>query len=171
MTIAGFDAVAAPDARALILGTMPGEASLRAREYYAHPRNAFWKIMGELYGFPHDAPYRIRLEGLTSNGAALWDVLEACERPGSLDSNIKMQSAKPNDLPLFLIEHPGIARICFNGKKAEELFRRLVLPNLPSGSDLPDLLVMPSTSPANAHLSYQDKLAQWKIIKDELHRI
>ncbi len=165
MTITGFDAVSAPDAHSLILGTMPGEKSLRAGEYYAHPRNAFWRIMGELYGFAHDAQYQIRLESLTSNGVALWDVLGACERTGSLDSNIKMKSAKPNNLQLFLTEHPGITRIFFNGKKAADLFGRLVLPKLPPKSGMPGILIMPSTSPANAHLSYKDKFLQWKRIK------
>ncbi|MCH7547970.1 MAG: DNA-deoxyinosine glycosylase [Candidatus Krumholzibacteriota bacterium] len=166
MKITSFEPIIAPDTRILILGTMPSEASLRAGEYYAHPRNAFWRIMSELFGFPGEAGYRERVKGLKSQGVSVWDVLQACERAGSLDASIQMRTAEPNDFRAFLAEHPGVQRICFNGQKAAELFTRLVLPHLPHTDDVPDLLVLPSTSPANAQLTYEQKVSQWKKIKE-----
>lgn len=158
----GFPPVAAPGARALILGSMPGQASLRAGQYYAHERNAFWRIMGDLLGAGPDLPYAQRLEKLTGAGIALWDVIAACERAGSLDADIVRHSVAPNDFVAFFAVHRDIARVFFNGAAAETAFRRHVLPALP-GLSL-RLARLPSTSPAHAALGYADKLAAWSAL-------
>lgn len=160
--VEGFPPVVAPGARCLILGSMPGRASLLADRYYAHPRNAFWPIMGELLGAGPAQPYEIRLQKLTAAGIALWDVIAACERPGSLDADIVGQTVRPNDFVGFLARYPEIDRIYFNGAAAEQAFRRHVLPRL---VERPlRLHRLPSTSPAHAARNYADKLAAWSII-------
>lgn len=158
----GFPPVAAPGARLLILGSMPGQASLRAGQYYAHERNAFWRIMGDLLGAGPDLPYAQRLERLTAAGIALWDVIAACERAGSLDADIVRRSVAPNDFGVFFAVHRDISRVFFNGAAAETAFRRHVLAGL-AGSSL-RLARLPSTSPAHAACSYADKLAAWSAI-------
>ena len=160
----GFPPVAAPGARVLILGSMPGQASLRAGQYYAHERNAFWRIMGDLLGAGPELPYAQRLERLTAVGIALWDVIAACERAGSLDADIVGHSVAPNDFAAFFAVHRNIARVFFNGAAAETAFRRRVLPGLPDLSLR--LSRLPSTSPAHAALGYADKLAAWAALLD-----
>lgn len=157
-----FPPVAAADARLLILGSMPGKASLEADRYYAHPRNAFWRIMGDLLGAGPDLPYPERLEKLKAAGIALWDVIAACERDSSLDADIVGTTVRPNDFSAFFAVHRSIDRIFFNGATAETNFRRLVLPGL-SGAER-RLLRLPSTSPAHAGMSYAEKLAAWSAI-------
>ena len=164
--VLGFEPITAPDAHVLVLGTMPGEESLRAGEYYANRRNSFWRIVSELFGFSAGASYRARVEALKSHGVALWDVLETCERGGSLDSKIQIRTAEPNDFRTFLAEHPKIQQICFNGKIASDLFKRLVLPRLSQAEEIPNLLVLPSTSPANTSMNHQQKVLQWKKLKE-----
>ena len=141
---------------------MPGKASLRAAQYYAHPRNAFWKIAGDVLGIDPAAPYRSRVSGLRREGIALWDVLKSCTRESSLDSDIDESSIVVNDLRGFLIAHPRIKSVCFNGQKAESTYHKRILPDL---SDAPTILYhrLPSTSPANASISYAKKLASWRI--------
>jgi hypoxanthine-DNA glycosylase len=155
--ICSFPPVSAPDARILILGSMPGAASLAAGQYYAHPQNRFWPLMGELLGAGRELPYEARLARLKEKGIALWDVLAQCEREGSLDSAIRAECA--NDFAAFFAAHPQIARICFNGRKAADSFRRFV-PRESAGADVP-LLILPSTSPANASVPYAEKRAAW----------
>lgn len=149
-------------ARVLVLGTMPGIASLRAGEYYGHPRNAFWRIMAALGGADPAAPYAERLRGLQQIGIALWDVLAACERPGSLDTAIVAASETPHDIVGLLEAHPAITLICLNGLKAAQLFRRHVWPHLPP-ERRQRLVVetLPSTSPAYT-LPLPDKMEQWR---------
>ena len=157
-----FPPVSRPDAEILILGSMPGIASLEAAEYYAHPRNAFWPIMGELFDAGPDLAYEARLEKLRDSRIALWDVYAACERPGSLDSAIVDGTAEVNDFAAFLTEHAAIHAICCNGSKAHDAFRRRVLPTLTSRMSGTALHRLPSTSPANAGMSHQHKLAAWR---------
>ncbi len=157
-----FAPVARTDARLLILGSMPGVESLRRQQYYAHPRNAFWFIMGELFGAAPELAYAERLQRLTDEGVALWDVLKHCQRAGSLDSNIK--EAVANDFDGFFAAHPGIEKICFNGRKAFELFRTRVLRHdrrLQRRFDDKRLIRLPSTSPAMASLSREQKAVVW----------
>jgi hypoxanthine-DNA glycosylase len=156
--IRSFPPVADMHATLLILGSMPGKASLQQNQYYAHPHNAFWKIMGELCGAEPSLPYEQRLAALKASGIALWDVLHSCEREGSLDSDIEQEEA--NDLAAFFSRHPHITRVFFNGAKAEQSFRKFVhgiqkLPPL-------ELVRLPSTSPAHAGMRYADKLKVWR---------
>lgn len=157
-----FPPVAGAGARVLILGSMPGKASLQADQYYAHPRNAFWRIMGDLLGAGPDLPYPERLEKLGAAGIALWDVIAACERESSLDADIVGATVLPNDFSAFLAVHRSIERIFFNGGAAEASFRRLVLPGLVGPER--QLLRLPSTSPAHAGMRYAEKLAAWSAI-------
>ena len=141
--------------RVLILGTMPGVASLRAGQYYAHPRNQFWDFMGALFGAGRDLPYARRLARLRACGVALWDVVAECERPGSLDSDIRHE--KPNDLAGLLRDHPRIHTLVFNGQPAASLFQRHFPALLPSVR----WEVMPSTSPAHATHTAAAKQKAW----------
>lgn len=160
MQVESFPPIADAGATRLILGSMPGVASLTAQRYYAHPQNAFWRIMGELFGFAADAGYDERVLVLRRAGIVLWDVLAACERPGSLDSAIKRDSEVANDIPALLATHPQIRQIFFNGGAAEATFRRHHAAILKR----PDLTFvrLPSTSPAHASLSYAQKCAVWR---------
>lgn len=160
--ICSFPPVANAAARLLILGSMPGQASLQAARYYAHPRNAFWRIMGDLLGAGPDLPYEQRLEKLKFNGIALWDVIAACERTSSLDADIVAASVQPNDFLAFFAVHRSIERVFFNGAAAQASFRRQVLPGL--GDCSLQLHGLPSTSPAHAASSYAEKLAAWSAI-------
>ncbi|CAM4110422.1 DNA-deoxyinosine glycosylase [Bordetella muralis] len=159
--VSGFPPLISRHARVLVLGTMPGVASLREQQYYAHPRNAFWPIAAQLYGFGAQASYQVRCEALKANGIALWDVLQACERPGSLDANILAASVVPNDFEMLFRLHPGIERVCFNGAKAAALYKRHVLPALGLSRELL-YFELPSTSPAHAAMSLQDKSTAWR---------
>ncbi|KLJ01347.1 DNA-deoxyinosine glycosylase [Luteimonas sp. FCS-9] len=154
-----FAPVVAPGARVLVLGSMPGVASLDAGRYYAHPRNLFWPIMGALFDAGPDVDYARRLARLQAAGVALWDVASQCVRPGSLDARIEAGSVVANDIAGLLAAHPGIDRIRFNGSAAQALFRRHVLPTL---ATVPDLARLPSTSPAHAAMRLEDKLAAWR---------
>lgn len=156
--VRGFAPVAAPDARILVLGSMPGVASLRQARYYAHPRNAFWPIAASALGFDPGLDYAARLRALQAAGVALWDVLQACERPGSLDADIRGDTLVANDFAAFLQRHPAIVRVCFNGGKAASLYRRHVLPGIADGLEY---IALPSTSPAHAAVSFQQKLEAW----------
>ena len=157
----GFPPIASRESRVLVLGSMPGLASLAAQQYYAHPRNAFWTIMGELFGAVPQLPYPLRVTRLLDAGVAVWDVLGACVRPGSLDSDIRSEGLVVNDLGNFLDGHPHIERVYFNGAKAAQLFESLALPQLPVGLQLKRL---PSTSPANAGMRLEQKIQAWSCI-------
>lgn len=152
-----FPPVADEHATLLILGSMPGKASLKQNQYYAHPHNVFWKIMGELVGAHPALPYPQRLHALTSAHIALWDVLATCERKSSLDSHIRNEKA--NDFAAFYDQHLHITRVYFNGAKAEQSFKRFVL----GKQKLPPLefVRLPSTSPAHAGMRYVEKLRVW----------
>ena len=160
----GFRPVASPDARVLILGTLPGPKSLALRQYYGNPGNAFWPIMGRLVGAGPELAYPQRLAALTASRVALWDVCHSAYRPGALDADIDHASIVPNDFRRFLAAHRGIERICFNGQKAEQLYRRLVLPELPASLCDIARLTMPSTSPAYASMRFEAKLERWQAV-------
>ena len=161
-----FAPIARPSARVLILGSMPGEASLRARQYYAFPHNQFWPIMGALFGAGRDLPYARRVARLRAHRIALWDVLRQCERAGSLDGAIVRASEVPNDFVTFFRSHRALRAVFFNGGKAQELFRRHVAPAL--GAEAAHLRYerLPSTSPAHAGLPAAAKLKSWRRIKE-----
>ena len=158
--IQSFPPIADAWATRLILGSMPGAASLAASQYYAHPQNAFWRIIGELLGFALDARYADRVQALRSAGIAVWDVLQCCERTGSLDSAILRRSEVANDFETFRQQHPGVRTVVFNGATAEAAFRRHCRALL----DDPQLTFvrLPSTSPAHASLRFDAKLTAWR---------
>ncbi len=162
-TVHSFPPVARADARVLILGSMPGKASLAANQYYAHPHNLFWPFMQQLFGVDPALAYRERLDLLQAHGIALWDVLKQCYRSGSLDGDIVETSIVANDFAGFFAQHRQIRRIFFNGSKAEQAFKRYVLPGLTDVGEL-QLVRLPSTSPANASIPLDKKLASWQRI-------
>ena len=157
----GFPPIADPRARLLILGSLPGQASLAAGQYYAQPRNAFWRILGELLGAGPEIDYPTRATMLRHAGIALWDVCAAAERPGSLDASIRRESVVVNDFAAFLPAHPRIALLAFNGATAADLYRRRVVPALPPAAAALPTLCLPSTSPAHAGMPYAAKRAAW----------
>jgi hypoxanthine-DNA glycosylase len=161
MKSASFDAVTSAEARLLILGTLPSVKSLEMSEYYAHPRNCFWWIMGKLIGASPELAYADRLARLRMSGIALWDVCRSAERAGSSDAKIRMESIEPNDFRSFFTNHPRIELICFNGHPAEMLFRRKVAPLLAGMRTIP-FRVLDSTSPACARVTREEKLARWR---------
>jgi TDG/mug DNA glycosylase family protein len=152
----GFPPIARPDARLLILGSLPGRASLAAGQYYAHPRNAFWPILGVLFGFDPAAPYEARVAALLRARVAVWDVCAAAVRPGSLDAAIAPASVRPNDFAAFFGAHRKIVRVAFNGAVAATLYRRH---GLPEGGR--EIVRLPSTSPAHASLDLAAKRRAW----------
>ncbi|HET7370867.1 MAG TPA: DNA-deoxyinosine glycosylase [Gammaproteobacteria bacterium] len=168
MFVESFDCSANTRARILILGSMPGVESLHRQQYYAHPRNSFWPIMGALFGAGRDLPYGRRLARLRRHGVALWDVARRCHRPGSLDSSIAKESVEPHDFAALFAYSPRIGSVFFNGKTAAALYERLVLPTLPARLDSLRYHVLPSTSPANAMLSRERKLEQWRVVEEAL---
>ena len=160
--IRSFPPIENPDATLLILGSMPGKESLRAGQYYAHPRNAFWPIMGELTGATPDLPYEIRIEKMKAAGIALWDVLASCTRPGSMDADIDPDSIRANDFAAFFRKHPRITHVYFNGAMAEQYFHKHVGESL--GEQKLRYQRLPSTSPAHASLSHAQKVKAWRAI-------
>ncbi|MEM9403450.1 MAG: DNA-deoxyinosine glycosylase [Pseudomonadota bacterium] len=154
---AGFPPIEASSARLLVLGSLPGQASIDAQQYYAHPRNAFWSIMGELVGARGD--YDARCRALTDAGIMVWDVLAQSVRPGSLDSAIRMDTAVANDFDAVFARQPGIELVALNGRKASDMFRRFARPPTHVRS-----AILPSTSPAYASLSVAQKLELWRDI-------
>jgi double-stranded uracil-DNA glycosylase len=160
MKITSFAPVIGSRVKVIILGSMPGRASLEANEYYAHARNAFWPIIGAIAGFSPTAPYLHRLDALKQSGIALWDVLHSCKRPGSADSDIISGTRVANDFGRLFSDHPEIELVCFNGSEAERSFNRFVLSSLNLREI--DYLRLPSTSPAYAALSHEKKLEIWR---------
>lgn len=161
MLLSGFPPVARRDARVLILGSMPSEASLAQGFYYAHPANAFWWLLAGALGraVPEGVAARRRL--LFEHRIALWDVVHRCRRRGSLDAAIERDSVEANDLCAFLQGHPDIAQVFFNGGAAEQLFRRHQRVAVQRCCPRLGFLRLPSSSPANASWSRARKLAAW----------
>lgn len=157
----GFAPIAGAGAGTLILGSLPSRQSLQHNQYYAHPRNAFWRIMGALVSAGPEVAYQERVRRLVAARIAVWDVLASSVRPGSLDADIDLSSAVPNDFDKFFSEFPSISRVAFNGKKAAEMFRRLGC--RPHGAGV-ELITLPSTSPAFAAMPFEEKLARWRSV-------
>ena len=164
--IQSFPPIENPTAHILILGSMPGKESLRAGQYYAHRRNAFWPIMGELVGAAPTMAYEARTQILKSAGIALWDVLASCTRHSSMDADIEANSICPNDFASFFLTHPNITHVFFNGTMAEKFFHQHVqlLLDPPLENRLLHYQRLPSTSPANASMRYEQKLRAWRAI-------
>jgi hypoxanthine-DNA glycosylase len=160
-----FPPIARRDATALILGSLPGRKSLERQQYYAHPQNQFWKLVAAVFEVPIPARYVQRKQLLTANGIALWDVFAAAERPGSLDSAIVHGSAETNDFRAFLRKHSCLRQVFFNGSKAEQAFRRYVLPSLGDQFQHIEYARLPSTSPAHAAMTFAQKLGRWRVIR------
>jgi hypoxanthine-DNA glycosylase len=162
MRVYSFAPVASRRARVLILGSMPGVASLAAAQYYAHPRNQFWGIITELCGREALPSYAQRLQMLRVHQLALWDVLHSCLRPGSLDAAIEHRSAQPNALLELIGRSPELSRICCNGGTAHSALQRHFGRALAELFPQIEIHRLPSTSPANASWSYARKLAAWR---------
>lgn len=152
----GFPPIIGDRPHTLILGNAPSVMSLAAHQYYGNPRNAFWAIAGEIFGFAADDPYEVRTAALRANGIAVWDVLRSCRRTGSLDSAVEPDSMVPNDFGGLFAQHRSIGRVIFNGAASEANFKRLV-------RVAPDLHYqrLPSTSPAQT-MRYAEKLTAWR---------
>ena len=155
-----FPPISNPEARVLVLGSMPGLASLRLQQYYGHPQNTFWKIVGAVLGFDPALAYEQRTAALVQRRVALWDVLASCVREGSLDADIDDATVVANDFAAFFDAHPHIVRVCFNGAKAESVFRKQVLPQLGTQRAI-DYVRLPSTSPAHAGMTLAVKVSAW----------
>lgn len=174
MSIHSFGALCNGQTHTLVLGSMPGVVSLNAFEYYAHKRNAFWPVMLALvnkslpdYAIHHQLDYQQKIKTLNNAGFGLWDVLAECERPGSLDSAIKSNSVVMNDFAALFTQYPDIKTIAFNGKTAENLFLQHAMPALRVAEfdvDAIDWVSLPSSSPAMASLSLQQKYEQWSAL-------
>ncbi len=153
-----FPPVFTPGCRVLVLGSMPGVASLQAGQYYAHPRNAFWSVLYALWGEAPAPRYEDRLAFATAHGVALWDAAATCLREGSGDAAIR--GAVPNDFAQLFAACPGIRAVFFNGRLAQTLFTRLAGDTAGGRS----LYLLPSTSPAHA-IPFEDKLAAWRAVR------
>lgn len=155
----GFDPVVDADTRLLILGSLPGDASLKAARYYAHPRNAFWRLLGGVLGEDLEAlAYEARLERLKARRIGLWDVIASAERSGSLDAAIRSPEAA--DLRGLVATLPNLRAVAFNGGLAARLGRRIL-------ADQADLMLLdlPSSSPAHAR-PLAEKAARWAALSD-----
>lgn len=165
--ITSFAPIATDRASVLILGSMPGIASLNAGEYYAHPRNQFWPIICQLLHIDTLCSYDARRKAMNDRGIAVWDVIKTCTRYGSLDSAINKKSIITNDFDSFFELHPSICHVFFNGTTAETLFRRHFLAKLQNKPRNALIYTrLPSTSPAHAALSIEQKLTAWKAVTD-----
>lgn len=147
-------------AKILILGSMPGRKSLDMQQYYAHPRNRFWRLMALLLEEEPQESYAARTQMLLRHGVALWDTLAFCERDGSLDSDIRDEI--PNDICGLLGRHPGIRAVFCNGGKAASVFRRHFAGRLPEGVQV---FCLHSTSPANARMDLAALAEEWRAVR------
>ncbi|HMM74618.1 MAG TPA: DNA-deoxyinosine glycosylase [Gammaproteobacteria bacterium] len=160
----GLPPIENPSARVLVLGSMPGAASLAAGQYYAHPRNLFWPLMGELLGFDPALPYAQRVAALKRARIALWDVIGFCRRTGSLDARIARDSVVVNDFTGFLARHRALRLICFNGTTAAASWRRHVQAAVAERA--PRCVTLPSSSPANASIALAAKRTAWRVVRE-----
>jgi len=162
--IKGFQPIVDEDAKILILGSMPSDISLQKQEYYGYQRNSFWAIMSALFTENGEGinDYSLRKKMLLDNNVALWDVLQSCHRKGSLDVAIKMDSIKINDFTHFFFNHPSIHKVFFNGSKAEAIFKKYVFPEINDQFDYLQFTRLPSTSPAHAAMTLEQKTEIWQ---------
>ena len=151
-----FSPIIGPLPQVLFLGTMPGKESLRKQQYYAHPRNAFWKLLYTLYNGQYSKEYNNRINFANQNHIALWDVCQYCIRKGSLDADIKEET--PNNFETLLNKNPSIHTIIFNGQKAEKLYNK----HFDIFEGIKYFTVL-SSSPANASFTFEQKLENWKL--------
>lgn len=166
MLIHSFEPIIDSSATRLVLGTMPGKASLAAQEYYAFPRNAFWDIIEAAFGIPRTHGYAERMSGLLANRVAVWDVLQTCTRATSLDSDIVPETIIPNDFMKLFQRYPALRTVYFNGATAEKLYMKHVHPSLAAVNNGITYTRLPSTSPANAGVSMEEKLKAWSVLKN-----
>ena len=153
----GLSPVTGPEPRILILGSFPSVLSLERSEYYGNPKNRFWVVMEELFAIPAALPYPERTLRITLERVALWDVVRGCTREGSADSRIR--NPVPNDIAGFVRAHPTIRLVALNGSTAGRLYHRFAeLPGIPS-------VILPSTSPANAAVTFGEKIRAWEIVR------
>ena len=162
-----FEPIVGRNPRIVILGSMPGVVSLQAVQYYANPRNAFWAIIAELFGIDIDCAYQSRVEQISQLPLILWDTLKACQREGSLDSKILKQQIEANDIAGLLEQYSGLRAIAFNGAASEKYFNQREKHRLPASHQL-ELIKLPSTSPANAAMNFDQKLVIWRQLLDYL---
>jgi hypoxanthine-DNA glycosylase len=167
-TCIGFPAQVSPQCRVLVLGSMPGVASLQAAQYYAHPRNRFWPLMQLLCEVDATLAYPARIAALNAAGVGLWDVIGRCERRGSLDASIVRGSDVPNALPALIAGLSGLRAIACNGGTAYQLFMARIAPALSATGGAPVVWSLPSTSPANAAWSLPRLQAAWQPLADAL---
>lgn len=166
-TVASFPPQVGAHCRLLVLGTVPSLRSLALQQSYGHAQNLFWPFMGELFDAGPQLPYAERIARLHARGIGIWDVLRECRRPGSLDSSIDPASERPNDIAGLLRAQPGIRAIALNGGKAQQGFRRHIVPSLdPATLAALQILALPSTSPANASMSRAAKFARWQVLRE-----
>ena len=159
--ISSFPPIIDKESKILILGSIPGVKSLEIQQYYAHPQNKFWKIIFELFNEKFTTDYDERIKILEKYHVALWDVIDNCERKGSLDSEIRNEEA--NKIGELLHNYPNIKAIFCNGQKSHKNLWKI----LPKDFYLP-IIVLPSTSPAHASLRYEEKLKSWKMVLNYL---
>jgi len=153
----GLPPVTGPAPLVLILGSFPSVRSLERGEYYGNPKNRFWAVMEDLFAIPSALPYPERTRLLTGKRVALWDVVRSCTREGSADSRIRQ--AVPNDIAGFARAHPALRLVALNGSAAGSLYHRFAeVPGIPS-------VVLPSTSPANAAVTFAQKVTAWSVVK------
>ena len=155
--ISSFAPIISTTSKILILGSVPGVKSLEIQQYYAHPQNQFWKIVFELIGEDFSKDYETRIETIRKNNIALWDVIDTCEREGSLDT--KIRNEEHNDITKILNDHPNISAIFCNGQKSFKNLKKI----LGEESEIP-VFVLPSTSSLHT-ISFDKKLKEWEIIK------
>lgn len=168
VVLSSFPPVSNSDAKVLIVGSMPGGESLRLQQYYAHPRNAFWYIITQLLNSNNDMEYEQKIALLKKANIALWDVLMSCEREGSLDTSIRNASIVINDFAEFYATHPKIKALYFNGAKAEQEYKKRVIPILAPHLQYIPSYRLPSSSPAMARLTKEEKHKHWSIIMEQL---
>jgi double-stranded uracil-DNA glycosylase len=160
----GLPALCDAGCRVLVLGSMPGAASLAAARYYAHPRNRFWPLMARLLGFDAALDYPQRVAALQAGGVGVWDVIAQCVRPGSLDAAIDPRSVVPNDIAALARRLPQLRAVACNGAAAAQAWRRHVAADIPGLA----VLALPSTSPANAAFSLDRLQAAWQPLLAQL---